>query len=432
MYRKVNACVLNLTFWQVNFANSCGIPFLTVSGGHGWQSTLGNASGIQLNMRKMQEVRLSDNGDTVHVGGGVKQKHLVDSLYKLDKQAVTGLCECTSVIGPLLGGGHSALQGMYGFVSDGLVSAQVVLANGTAITSSALQHSDLFWALRGAGHNFGIVTSFEIKAYDLPKKNWTITSVVYTQNKLESFVDTLNEVDAGGDHVPELVLSGAITHIPSLDDRYPVIAYQITFLGTPEEAEQYVQPFREVGPISMTVATDVEYKDYAVATNSGLDQPPCRDDLNIMSYAISLPSYNKTAMRVGFECFSELTADSRYKSSAWLLESYGSRGVWAQDYGASAVPREERDLPVLTGAITWWAGDSPDARDKAEKYGRSIRSALAAGASEDVNVAHVYLNYAVGSESLQQVYGGDRLQRLRALKAKYDRFDRFRFYMPIV
>jgi FAD/FMN-containing dehydrogenase len=63
----------------------------------------------------------------------------------------------------MLGGGHGLLQGHYGLLSDNLISARMVLANGTAVTVSSESNPDLFWAIRGAGHNFGIVTEFEYK-----------------------------------------------------------------------------------------------------------------------------------------------------------------------------------------------------------------------------------------------------------------------------
>lgn len=384
-------------------------------------------------MQKMQHISLSDDGTIARIGGGVKQRHLVQSLYKLGKQAVTGLCECTSIVGPLLGGGHSALQGFHGFASDNLVSARVILADGTAVTASASDNPDLFWALRGAGHNFGIVTSFEVKAYDVPPTKWTVVTLIYTQDKLEDFIDAVNEIDNQGDHAPELVLAGAITRIPNFDMNHPVIVYQLAYLGTKEEVDPYVQRFQQAAPTAVTYAEEVEYKDYYTATNSGVDQSPCRTNLNILGYAVSLTSYNKRAMREAFGYFSDLTADSRYNTSAWLLENYGGRGVKAQDYSGSAVPAAERDLPILTAPMFWWAGDSAEARDKADKYGRLIRTTLAAGASDRYDQAHVYVNYATGDESVGQTYGGEeRLDKLRVLKRKYDPHNRFRFYMPLV
>ena len=71
--------------------------------------------------------------------------------------AVHGVCECVGYTAVLLGGGHGILQGRYGLIADQLVSARMVLANGSAVTVSADSHPELFWAIRGAGHNFGIV-----------------------------------------------------------------------------------------------------------------------------------------------------------------------------------------------------------------------------------------------------------------------------------
>lgn len=422
-----------LTSPQIKYANGCDIPFLAVAGGHGWQSTINNANGaIQINMRKMQEIQLRSNGTAVQVGGGVLQRHLTQTLYGLGKQAVTGLCECTSIIGPLMGGGHSVLQGFHGFVADNLLSARVVLANGEAVTASATTHHELFWALRGAGHNFGIVASFEVKAYDLPKTKWTIVSVVFTQDKLEDFIDALNDVNNEGDHVPELVLAGAITRIAAFDTVYPVVAYQLSYLGTAAEVEPYVTRFRQAGPISITTAENVAYKDYYIATSNGYNQTTCQKDKNISGYAISLRKYNKDAVRTTFDYFSNLTADARYNTSVWLLESYGSRGVTAQNYSATAVPSAERNLPVLTVPITWWAGNSTEAREKAESYGKLMRAALAAGDLETSDSAHVYLNYAMGDESLEQVYGAKPLPKLQALKRRYDPHNKFGFYMPLI
>lgn len=234
------------------------MPFLAVGGGHGWQSTINNANGgIQINMRQLQHISLHDDGRIAQIGGGVQQKHLTETLYEMGKQAVHGLCECTSIIGPLMGGGHSALQGFYGYSSDNLVSARVVLADGSAVTASATQYPDLFWALQGAGHNFGIVTSFKVNAYDVPKQTWTIANLIYTQDKLEDFIEVLNDVDNQGDHVPEMVFAGAITRIPDFDSEHPVVAYQLSYLGTEDEAEEYVQRFRQAGPVSVTYTNDV-------------------------------------------------------------------------------------------------------------------------------------------------------------------------------
>jgi FAD/FMN-containing dehydrogenase len=122
-----------------------------------------------------------------------------------------------SVIGPLLGGGHSLLQGQFGYALDNLVSARVVLADGSLVEASASKNSDLFWALRGAGHNFGIVTSYVVNAYDI-KTDWTVYSLIYQQDKLEALFTLINKHEDGSLSRPkELALTGVFVRIPSID-----------------------------------------------------------------------------------------------------------------------------------------------------------------------------------------------------------------------
>lgn len=360
---------------------------------------------IQISLRQLQQVRVIGDGRLARVGGGVLQRSLVQQLYAQGKQAVTGLAECVSISGPLLGGGHSVLQGLYGFAADNLVSARVVLADARGVTVSADENEDLFWALRGAGHNFGVVTSFEINAFDLPPSNWTVATLTYTQDSLEDFVDALNEVDNGGDHTAELILFGSIARNDEVDMTNPVISYQVAFLGTLEEAAPYVQRLQEACPVSTTIMEDIAYKDLSVAINNGANSTACIKEHNLVGYGVSLPVYNKTAIREAFGYYSEITSDSRFNESGWLLESYGSRGVQAMSYSATALPAAERDLPILTAPIFLWAGSDADAQSKAERYGQRIRTALAAGASQTLNQSHVYVNYAKGGESLEQMYG---------------------------
>lgn len=104
---------------------------------------------------------------------------------------VTGICECVSVIGPGLGGGHGSLQGRHGLVADQFVSLNVVTADGK-LTKVDKNH-ELWWAVRGAGHNFGIVTSITSKIYDVKRPQWAYVSYVFTGDKIEEVFTAVNE-----------------------------------------------------------------------------------------------------------------------------------------------------------------------------------------------------------------------------------------------
>lgn len=104
---------------------------------------------------------------------------------------MTGTCECVSLLGPGLGGGHGLLQGRHGLVSDQFVSMNIVLANGELHTIDA--ESDLWWAIQGAGHNFGIVTSVTSKIYDVQHPDWAYESFIFTGDQVENVYDSINK-----------------------------------------------------------------------------------------------------------------------------------------------------------------------------------------------------------------------------------------------
>lgn len=105
----------------------------------------------------------------------------------------TGSCSCVGLLGPALGGGHGRLEGQYGLVSNNILNVNVVLADGTAIRVNCTQHADLFWALQGAGHNFMIVTSFEMKIHPRRVNTWHYHNYVWSGDQLETVFEELNK-----------------------------------------------------------------------------------------------------------------------------------------------------------------------------------------------------------------------------------------------
>lgn len=105
----------------------------------------------------------------------------------------TGSAPCVGLLGPALGGGHGRYEGMYGLVMDNILHFNVVLANGTELGVNETSHPDLLWALKGAGHNFAVVTSVVKEIY--PGENWHYHTYTWTQDKLETVFEAINELD---------------------------------------------------------------------------------------------------------------------------------------------------------------------------------------------------------------------------------------------
>ena len=101
-------------------------------------------------------------------------------------------------MGPALGGGQGQYQGYFGLATDQIISLDVVLADGSTTQVSTNSKPDLFWGMRGAGHNFGVVTQFEYKIYDRPVADWYYSIMTFTSDKLEKLFDLINvQIDAG-------------------------------------------------------------------------------------------------------------------------------------------------------------------------------------------------------------------------------------------
>ena len=113
---------------------------------------------------------------------------------------MTGTCECVGFLGPALGGGHGWLQGKYGLIADQFISLNVVTADGTLKTIDAA--SDLWWAMKGAGQNFGIVTSLTVKIYEIEQDDWAIETLIFAGDKVEAVYQAANK------HFAEIPIDG--------------------------------------------------------------------------------------------------------------------------------------------------------------------------------------------------------------------------------
>jgi hypothetical protein len=182
---------------EIIYANEKRVPFLAVSGGHGTTSELANAKdAIGIRFNQMRNITIVDDGQAVLIEGGVRTGDLLPYLWTRGKQTMTTACDCVGFIAPVIGGGHGWLQGRYGLATDQLLSARLVLANGTVVEVSQESNPDLFWALRGAGHNFGLVTQAKLKIYDVApdEKQWIGSGLTFTHDKLEDLFDIGNKV----------------------------------------------------------------------------------------------------------------------------------------------------------------------------------------------------------------------------------------------
>ena len=134
-------------------------------GGHNGPGLGSCDDGLVIDLSRMKGIRVDPANRTVRVGPGCTQGDVDHASHAFGLAVPAGIVSTTGIAGLTLGGGHGYLTCQYGLTIDNLIEADVVLADGSFVTAKASQHEDLFWALRGGGGNFGVVTSFVYRAH---------------------------------------------------------------------------------------------------------------------------------------------------------------------------------------------------------------------------------------------------------------------------
>lgn len=161
----------------VKYATEQGIDVAVKGGGHSTAGVSSTDGGLLIDLGRMRKVDVETDKQLLHVQGGCLWLDVDEAAWKYGLATVGGTVADTGVGGLSLGGGYGHLSGGRGLVIDNTVAFTVVLANGEIKTTSKKEDPDLFWALNGAGQNFGVVTEFVLQAY--PQKEMYLGTLLF-------------------------------------------------------------------------------------------------------------------------------------------------------------------------------------------------------------------------------------------------------------
>ncbi|MCV7164200.1 FAD-binding oxidoreductase [Mycobacterium stomatepiae] len=389
----------------IEFAREHAIGMTVRGGGH---SVAGHSmidGGPIIDLSRMCEVSVDPDAGTVRVGGGclIADMDRATQIHGLATPA--GVMSETGVAGLALGGGTGRLSRKYGLTCDNLLSARVVLANGRVVQVSANENADLYWGLRGAGTNFGVVMEFEFAAHVVAQP-LPVGTAFYS---LDNAADAIAHYDQVMRRAPDdlkvvLYLRRAFTE-PGVPDELvdaPVCARVSVWTGNPADARSINEHLWSGAPHAFTGIQAIPFVELQSVNDGLLGPGAC--------------NYTKGGYlgEITGDCVSALIDSAqRLPSAMSVLEVSYQHG--AQDrLGESDTAFPDRHADHFLNVLTRWApGD--DGRPHIEWARETFAT------TSNFHSGGVYSNFLAYDDDgrVRETYRNGKYERLAAIKAAY-------------
>ncbi|MCA2429557.1 FAD-binding oxidoreductase, partial [Vibrio chemaguriensis] len=213
----------------------------------------GNAvwdNGVMIDLSLLTQVRVDENAKRAFVEPGCTLGDLDEATQKHGLATPVGINSTTGIAGLTLGGGFGWLSRKYGMTIDNLVSANVVTADGRQLLASETENEDLFWALRGGGGNFGIVTQFEFQLHPVGPEVLS-GLIVFPFDQAKSIITQFAKfTESAPEELSVWMVSRKTPPLPFLPESVhgkEVVVLAICYAGDPSEGEKLIAPLRDFG-----------------------------------------------------------------------------------------------------------------------------------------------------------------------------------------
>ncbi|KAI0409686.1 FAD-binding domain-containing protein [Xylaria palmicola] len=411
----------------VKVANAAGIPFLATGGRHHYGTTLQRLqNGLAIDLSRLNVVTVDRSSSTATIGGGAKIRDVLKTVSEAGYQIPSGACNSAGYIGSGLGAGVGYLEGTFSLVIDSLVSAKLVTASGDVIQVSDSSHSDLFWAIRGAGANFGIITSAVFKLSQ-PVNNGNVfyADLVYGASQKSEYFNAIQTL-INDDMPSQLGFSTTLSWNASKNETG--ILTSLIYVGTETEARKRLAVFFELNPV-VFAAKVIPFAQVPNVLRMGATDASCNTTGGMRSIlTVNVRQFvAETHLSVfdKFDDFMKQYPDSR--SSALIFETFSNHATLTVPNEKTAYPwRDARGNYMLQLRRTNL--DNPFGAS-VNDFAKELRADLVA--SSGYPELSAYVSYTYGDETLEQKFGRDKLPRLIELKKKWDPENVFGYCNPL-
>jgi FAD/FMN-containing dehydrogenase len=403
---------------SVNFARDHDLLLSVKGGGHNVAGNAMNDGGLVIDLSRMRGARVDNAAGTVRAEGGATWADLDRETQVFARAVPGGVVSTTGIGGLTLHGGIGHLKNKYGLSLDNLVSVDIVTADGQLRTASETENEDLFWAVRGAGSNFGVITSFEFKAHPVGPMVM-VCAPFYSMDDAKTVIPKWRDfVTSAPDELSSVAILWSIPpHEPFPPELHgkDIVVTAATYCGPVEEGEKVVQPLRELADPLIDVSGPWPW----LGLQSGFD-PFFPKGARYYWKSRALKELPQEAI--------DTIVDYAVKRPSPQTDF----GIWHWGGAMKRVGETEtafggRDTAFLGVAEASWSDPAQD--DQAISWAREAWAAM-----EPWSTGGVYLNFpGLGEEKEAMVRAayGVNYDRLASLKAKYDPDNLFRMNLNI-
>lgn len=382
---------------SVNFARENNLLISVRGGGHNFPGNSVCNDGLMIDLSCMTGVRVDPAARTVRAQGGTKWGAFDHETQAFGLATTGGTDVDTGIAGLTLGGGIGWLSGSHGLSCDNLISADVVTAEGRALTASAGENPELLWALRGGGGNFGVVTSLEYQFHPIGPEvlaGW----LIFPADKVREFFPAVNDFT---DNMPDEM--NLITFLHTLPDGGgKACSILLCYHGPMDEGKKVIQPLRQLGT---PIVDDVRPMSYTDAQKLAV-APPGRQNY-LKSHFVS--DVGDDIVDIVLDYFERITSPL----SSILFQYLGN--------AARRVPAGDTAFGHRH-ALTEWATNAvfldPGESEVHIRWARELATDMLPFSS-GAYINQVGTEEEEGAEAIQAAFG-DNFQRLADLKQKYD------------
>jgi FAD/FMN-containing dehydrogenase len=402
----------------VNLAREEGLPLAVRGGAHGISGPGTCDGGVVIDLAGLKSIEVDPAAKSVRAGGGVKWGELDDATQRHGLAVTGGRDPDTGIGGLTLASGSGWLERMHGLTADSLMSARVVLADGSLVTASPFQNEDLFWGLRGGGGNFGVVTEFTFRLHEVGPMIYggmllyprTIAREV-VQHYRDWIESAPREVGGG------LAFISAPPHepVPPEVQGKPMVGVILAYFGPLEDAEEAVRPMVEFGPPAMAMVQQMPYTALQM--------------MLVDAFPKGMPGYFKAELLDelsddAIDTLVETTAEPTSPLAQILVQPLGGA---IEDVPAGETPLPVRDAKYVYHALVIWTPEMAP-NEVHIKWTKDLASAMTKYARPGV-----YLNFVAAEEGAERVRSsyGPAYERLVAVKDRYDPNNLFRLNQNI-